>query len=68
MTYDLLKGLIVACSRPACSRSIRQDNLLLLAVDAFADAEDVAVGVADVEFADLPGFVGGRHCDLDVVG
>ena len=28
----------------------------------------MAVGVTDVEFADLPGFVGGRHCDLDVVG
>lgn len=28
----------------------------------------MAVGVADVEFADVPGAVGGRHSDLDVVG
>jgi hypothetical protein len=29
--------------------------------EAFADAQDVAVGVADVHFADVPRFVGGRH-------
>ncbi len=28
----------------------------------------MTVGVADVEFAGVPGLVGGRHCDFDLVG
>src|SRR5262245_47167153 len=38
----------------------------LLTFDPFADPEDMTVGVADVHFADVPRFVGRRHCDLDI--
>jgi len=40
---------------------------MMFAFDSAADAEYMAVGVADVEFANAPGHVCGRHSDLDVL-
>jgi len=40
---------------------IRRSRIGLSRFEAFADAEDVAVGVAEVHFADVPRFVDGRH-------
>jgi hypothetical protein len=46
--------------------TVTEDGLkLVFGGQAFADAEDVAVGMAEVHFADVPGFVGGRHGDIE---
>src|SRR5579863_6947826 len=34
-------------------------------LETLADAEDVAIGMSEVHFADVPGHVGGREGDVD---
>ena len=49
---------------------LQEDQPLFTRVFAFdpaADSEDVAVGMADVEFANAPRHVRWRHRDLDVL-